>query len=76
MSAQDRQSIAHYTARTTADKVNAVPLARHVAGQRQNGRVVAAGCTALFSDQPQPARPLERFYLQLFGHLAAVHDPD
>jgi len=32
--------------------------------------------TAIFSDQPQPARPLERFYLQLFGHLVAVHDPD
>lgn len=31
--------------------------------------------TALFSDQPQPARPLERFYLQLFGHLVAVHNP-
>jgi hypothetical protein len=28
--------------------------------------------SATFSEQPQPARPLPRFYLQLFGHLVAV----
>ena len=31
---------------------------------------------APFSYQTQPARTLERFYLQLFGHLVAVHDLD